>query len=118
MTVRILAVAAALALASVTSTAVVAQDQPPPTPQPMPQGPMRLTNPSAFEQQTRIEGDIWRNSMSEQATVITSPARMSRAERLAAMINEGKCEEAHAVAVEEGDRRLARRISQLCSIDN
>lgn len=114
MTVRILA-----AIALFAATPVAAQQtQPPSTPPPTPQGPMRLTNPSAFEQQTRLEGDIWRNSMSEQATVITSPARMSRAERLAALINEGKCEEAHAAALEEGDRRLARRIGQLCSLDN
>lgn len=117
MTVRIIAVLAAMAIAPLAPSVAAAKVQETPS-TPMPQGPTRLTNPSAFEQQTRIEGDIWRNSMSEQATVITSPARMSRAERLAAMINEGKCEEAHAAAVEEGDRRLARRISQLCSLDN
>ena len=115
MTVRILAALALLILAPEAAFAAVAVQQtpaPPPVRSPLPR------QPSAFERQMGLEGDVWRNSLTQQATVITSPARMSRAERLAELVNEGKCEEARQIAIDEGDRRLARRITQLCSLDD
>lgn len=115
MIVRVLAALGVFALAPEVALAAAAIQQTPSQPPIRAPQPRRL---SAFERQTALEGDIWRNSLSQQATVITSPARMSRAERLAEMINQGKCLEASQVAIDEGDRRLARRISQLCSLDN
>lgn len=114
MTVRALTLISAL-LIPLAASAAAAQQTPPSQP---PRPPVRIVQPSAFQQQTALEGDIWRNSLSQQATVITSPARMSRAERLAALINDGKCAEAHAIALAENDRRLARRISGLCSLED
>ncbi|MBU1347077.1 MAG: hypothetical protein KKA16_09020 [Alphaproteobacteria bacterium] len=116
MTVRIFAAAAALAFASLAASAAAAQQTPPAQPM-APQG-VPIQRPGAFEQQSQFEASAWQNSLSQQAATITSPARMSRAERLAALINDGKCAEAHTIAVDEGDTRLARRISQLCSLDN
>jgi hypothetical protein len=46
-----------------------------------------------------------------------SPARMGRAERVAQMINDGNCTGAYALAREEGDRRLTRRVAEICEID-
>lgn len=113
MTLRIPALIAAVVIPF--ASAAAAQQSPPSQ---TPRAPVRTIQPSAFAQQSALEADIWRNSLSQQATVITSPARMSRAERLAAMINDGKCAEARQIAVDEGDRRLANRIAQLCSLED
>lgn len=112
MTIRIVVAIAVMALAP---AAAIAQTQPPPPGPPQPT--VFVQRPGAFEQLAIMEGDIWRNSLSDQATVITSPARMNRAERLAVLVNAGRCPEARAIALQENDRRLARRISQICGLD-
>jgi hypothetical protein len=115
MTIRLLAAVAAMSGVWLAASGTAAQQ----TPQPPPSSQTRtpIDRPGAFEQQSQFEAGVWQNSLTQQATVITSPARLSRAERLAAMINEGKCEEAYQLALDEGDRRVARRISQICSLD-
>jgi hypothetical protein len=40
--------------------------------------------------------------------------RMARAERLAALVNLGRCHEAHSVALAESDRAMADRIASVC----
>jgi hypothetical protein len=48
----------------------------------------------------------------------TSPARIDRAERAAALVDAGDCSGAQALAMQENDRRLARRIEQICQAKN
>jgi len=117
MTIRLLAAFAAMSGVWLAASGTAAQQTPQPPPQPNSQMPPPVDRPGAFERQSQFEAGVWQNSLTQQATVITSPARLSRAERLAAMINEGKCAEAYQVALDEGDRRVARRINQICSLD-
>lgn len=109
------AFAAALVLAPAVS---LAQTAPPPTPAPAPPPPRNLT--PSFASSSGVEGEIHRQNMdsrARQAVQNTSPGRMSRAERVAEMINAGDCAGAHALALAENDRRLARRVAQVCEIE-
>lgn len=40
--------------------------------------------------------------------------RMERAGRLADLVNQGRCHDAHSVALSEGDRAMANRIASVC----
>ncbi|MDY6924052.1 MAG: hypothetical protein SWI22_08850 [Pseudomonadota bacterium] len=60
----------------------------------------------------RMQAETFNRALTTQASV--SPARAARAERVAALINEGRCEDAVALARAENDRRLARRAETLC----
>lgn len=42
-------------------------------------------------------------------------ARMDRAERLAALVNSGRCSDAYGIALTEGDHGMADRIISVCS---
>lgn len=87
---------------------------PPQTPSPPPRP---VIEPRSYVENFReFEGDAWRNQMTRQATENVSPARADRANRLSAMINAGDCQGAHETAVEEGDRRMARRIAAACGL--
>lgn len=54
-------------------------------------------------------------SVAFSRSVVASPARVERAERLAELINSGQCGEASAIAREAGDRRMIRRIEAVCA---
>lgn len=61
-----------------------------------------------------------RRSLTDRAQAAVqnaSPGRMSRAERVAQLINDGDCTGAYAMAKDEGDRRLASRVADICEID-
>lgn len=47
-----------------------------------------------------------------------SPARLSRAERIAELINARDCAGAHDLAMRENDRRLAHRVAEVCQTQN
>lgn len=53
-----------------------------------------------------------------RAQVVASPRRIAPAERPVVLVNDGKCAEASEVALNEGDRRLARRIETVCRQNN
>jgi len=56
-----------------------------------------------------------RNSMTpEEAEAEYGAERVQLAERVQALINEGKCREARAMANEAGERQMALRIRQTC----
>lgn len=66
------------------------------------------------------QGEIHRRNMTARARAAvqnTSPGRMSRAERIAELINTGDCAGAYALAREERDRRLAHRVAEVCEIE-
>ena len=68
-----------------------------------------------------IFADIHRQNLSErarQAVANTSPGRLNRADRAAALINAGDCPGALALALNERDRRLASRIAEVCETPN
>lgn len=52
------------------------------------------------------------------SNTVQSPGRVERAERAAALINEGKCDEALTLARDARDQRLRRRIEAVCSSAN
>lgn len=59
----------------------------------------------------RMEDETFQRTLNEQ---VVSPARAARAERVANLINEGRCDDAVALARSENDRRLARRAAIVC----
>ncbi len=59
----------------------------------------------------RLQSEAFGRSLNGQ---VVAPRRMDRAERAAALINEGKCSEAVAFVRAERDRRLIRRVEELC----
>lgn len=50
----------------------------------------------------------------ESRTIAEGEERIRRAERLAALVDAGRCEEARAQANRDGDRRMALRVRQTC----
>lgn len=68
-----------------------------------------------------LEWDANRQYVNDRARQVldnTSPARLDRAERVAVLLNGGDCTGAQALAVQENDRRLARRIGAICQAKN
>lgn len=90
---------------------------PPALPMPAPELPRLNTNPQSGD----LLGEIYRQTLDSRARLAvqnTSPARLRRAERVAALINAGDCAGAEALAVQERDRRLAGRVAEVCASDN
>ncbi len=58
------------------------------------------------------------NDRTRQVLDNTSPARLDRAERVAALLDAGDCSAAQALAIQENDRRLARRVGTICQAKN
>ena len=56
-----------------------------------------------------------RNAMTpEEAEAEYGPERLALANRVQALIDEGRCREARAMANEAGERRMALRVRQTC----
>lgn len=92
------------------------------SPQPEPPQIVRPVRPQ-FGYDPRIDNaemDRVRLSKSELQNWPTSNERrerrqrMERAGRLADLVNQGRCHDAHSVALSEGDRAMANRIASVC----
>lgn len=96
------------------SVPVIATAQTAPQPVPSPVDPRGLYHDQL--QSTpgirRVESERFNRDLTANASV--SPARAGRAERVAVLINEGRCDDAVALARSENDRRLARRAAVVC----
>lgn len=71
----------------------------------------------AGEQSWRFESEEMRrrNSMTpEEAEAEYGPERVQLAEQVQALINEGRCREARALANQHGERQMALRVRQTC----
>lgn len=113
MKTRLLLVAAMM-MAAPSAFAQVAQ--PPATQQPiveaMPQIQRTPAGYSMFDFDRTSPNDT---RVEFSRTVVTSPARVARAERLADLVNAGRCAQAAMIARDERDDRLARRIEAVCT---
>ena len=80
-------------------------------------GPGRLWSPPANEQWQRFEREENRRHgemTEEQAKAEYGEERVELARQIQALIDEGKCREARALANEHGERQMALRIRQTC----
>lgn len=80
-------------------------------------GPGRLWAPPANEQMQRFEREENRRHgemTEEQAEEEYGAERVQLAQRVQALIDEGKCREARALANEHGERQMALRVRQTC----
>ncbi len=109
-----LLLAAALTMAAPSAFAQVAQPPAalPPVAEPMPQVQHVPAGYSMFDFDRTSPNDT---RVEFSRTVVTSPARVARAERLVDLVNAGQCARAEMIAREEGDTRLARRIETVCA---
>ena len=107
-----------LALALLTPAAALAQQTPPTN-----NGSSGGVGVGAYGRMTgqqeswRFESEEMRrrNAMTpEEAEAEYGAERVQLAERVQALINEGKCREARAMANEAGERQMALRIRQTC----
>ena len=121
-----LALAAGLCAAA---TATAAQTPPPPQP-PQPPPPPVVIAPGQLpfarpENRTdSVQARVWfernrewaraRKRVEREALASASPERLARAERVAALLNEGRCRDAKAVAVAERDLQIAANVESLC----
>jgi hypothetical protein len=60
---------------------------------------------AATRAQKRSEGE---------ALKAASPERVARAERVAALLNEGKCKDAAMYALDQGDNEMAAKVANVC----
>lgn len=61
-----------------------------------------------------VENRQYVNDRARRVLDNTSPARLNRAERAVVLLNAGDCAGAQALALQENDQRLARRIDAIC----
>ncbi|WP_396592706.1 hypothetical protein [Brevundimonas sp. R86498] len=108
---------AALAALLLSPAPVMAQSVGPAGVQPPPRDlPPRDTSPAGHEARgVQIEVE---RQMFDRMTRDISPVRLRRAEQAAALINAGDCAGARAFVLQQGDRRLADRVAEVCSADN
>jgi len=59
----------------------------------------------AARAQKQIEGEVLKTA---------SPERIARAERVAALLNEGKCKDAAMYALDQGDKEMAAKVANVC----
>lgn len=117
----LIASAAGLILISAPSFAQVAPS--PPLPVTPPSRDLAAGMPSSTGSTNMADysrGQAFRQTLTARGRAAVrnaSPARMSRAERVAELINAGDCAGAYAMAREEGDRRLAHRVAGVCEIE-
>jgi hypothetical protein len=108
-------VAGSLALSSLASPSVsLAQDRQNTMPRAPVGSPARITG---AQESWRYESEEMRrrNTMTpEEAEAEYGPERVALANRVQALIDEGRCREARAMANEAGERRMALRIRQTC----
>ena len=105
---------AAVVSAAVFAGAAVAQ-----TPPTMPGAPSMANPGTTFNAYAgRDNRDFERNradmTRQREEAAQADPERMALAERVAALVEEGKCNEARRVANEAGDRQMALRVRQTC----
>ena len=115
----IIRIVATVALLSASSAAFAQDAQPQPlfSVQQIPPGQLLPPRgPGMFDWQSHRDATL--TDLAQRRSVVASPARVSRAQRLAELINNGRCAEAHAVAADAYDARLARRVSEVCSQAN
>lgn len=77
----------------------------------------RLWNPPADQQMTRFEREEQRrrlNMTDEEAEAEYGEERVELARQVMALMDEGKCREARALANEHGERQMAMRVRQTC----
>lgn len=106
--------------ASMLAGAAIAQT-PPPIIAPVRAPPPLRPEAGVYDVQSRI----YREEMAEKARQKkleeekvrheTSPERMARAERVATLLNDGKCADAAKLALNEGDQQLANAVGKVCS---
>ncbi len=79
--------------------------------------PPPIGNPMGLNDLERARQQSYRNepnSVIARQRAEAERIQMDRAERLATLVNEGKCGEAHQIALAERDVRMANRIAQVC----
>lgn len=96
-------------VAAMSASMVMAQTPPPPPSPPA----VPITHFDGQSGVDRMQRENFSRAITNQVAG-ASPARANRAERVAALINAGKCTDAVALARDEGDRRLARRVETVC----
>ena len=80
-------------------------------------GGSRLWAPSSNQQLSRFEREEQRrriNMTDEEVEAEYGAERMELATRVAALVEQGQCREARAMANEAGERQMALRIRQTC----
>ncbi len=80
-------------------------------------GPGSMWAPPATEQMSRFEREEQRRALSmteQEAEDRYGEERVALANRVQALIDEGKCREARAMASEAGERQMALRVRQTC----
>jgi len=56
-----------------------------------------------------------KQKIAEQKALAESPPdRIARAERVAALLNEGKCKDAAMYALDQGDKEMAAKVANVC----
>jgi hypothetical protein len=50
----------------------------------------------------------------KEALAAATPDRIARAERVAALLNEGKCKDAAMYALDQGDKEMAAKVANVC----
>jgi hypothetical protein len=102
-------------LAPVAAAAQSAQVPPrvPNTPVPVPRGPERtLDQTRDYGYRLNYENDI--ANRGESPLPAAELERLDRANRISGLMEQGRCDEARALANAEGDRQMALRVRQLC----
>lgn len=80
-------------------------------------GPGSLWSPPPSEQMSRFEREEQRRALAmteQEAEERYGEERVALANRVQALIDEGKCREARALASEAGERQMALRVRQTC----
>ena len=50
----------------------------------------------------------------QQALKNSAPERVARAEKVSALLNQGKCMDAAKLALDEGDKEMAAKVANIC----
>ena len=80
-------------------------------------GPGRMWSPPPSEQMSRFEREEQRRALNmteEEAAAEYGEQRLALANRVQALVAEGKCREARALANEAGERQMALHVRQTC----
>lgn len=105
------AISAALALSLIAGSALAQARTPT---MPSAPGPGALVNAYSGRDITDFERNRADMTRQREEAEEADPERVALADRVAALVAEGKCREARAMANEAGDRQMALRVRQTC----
>lgn len=107
----------ALVAAALSGSSAFAQTTPPPRPQVLPPQERTIRIPDQINGGLTRQAVLYRAQRESQEAELAQRNRegMERAERLAALVNQGQCRTAYDTAIAENDPMMARKIHQACS---